>query len=190
MKCFNATSAIALAGLLANAAFSATEITPSMQKELTRHAEIVKTWAANPVIVKAVVEQNAKGPLPGMDNEKWKTVRRSDDLIKGLVDNDAGKFLVKKMEESGGLYARAFLNAAQGEKAAFSEKTISYLHKGAPKFDVPFGTGKTWQGPPELDVITEAQHVQIAVPVLASGKPVGVLIVGINLSKLEKNTKK
>jgi hypothetical protein len=190
MKFLKASSVIALAGLLANTIWAGFEITPAMQKEISRQTEVVKTWAASPTVVKAVLAQNEKGPIPGMDNAKWKTVRRTDDLVKGLAGNEAGKFLTQKIEGSGGLFARAYLSAAGGEKAAFSEKTISYLHKGQAKFDVPMSTGKTWQGPPELDEITEAHHVQVSAPVISGGKPIGVLVVGINLAKLERVAKK
>lgn len=162
------------------------DIGPALQKELGRQAEIVKTWAAHPVIVKAVVEQNEKGPIAGMTNEAWKSVRRSDELVKSLVQNPAGRLLVQKLGDSSGLYVRAFLSGARGEKVAFTEKTISYLHAGQAKFDVPFASGKTWQGPPELDTITQTHDVQIAAPVFANGKTVGVLVVGVNLAKLEK----
>ncbi len=172
-------TALSLAGSL-----GAVDVTPALQKEITRQTEIVKGWAANPVVVKAALDQNEKGPIAGMDNEKWKAVRRSDDLVRGLAENEAGKFLGRKINDSDGLYLRAFLNGARGEKAAFTEKTISYLHSGQAKFDVPFTTGKPWQGTPELDTITEIHDVQIAVPVLSGGKPVGVLVVGLNLSRI------
>ena len=180
------TTAFAAAVLGAAAALGAYEITPAVQKELTRQAEIVKGWAASPVVVKAVLEQNARGPLPGMDNEAWTAVRRSDDVIKKLTSSEAGRFLSKKVEDSDGLYVRAFLSGSRGEKAAFTEKTISYLHKGSPKFDAPFASGRTWQGSPELDVLTETLDIQISAPVLSDGKSVGVLTVGISLQKLEK----
>ena len=179
-----ALGALGLAGSLA-----ALDLTGAEQKELARQAEVVKALAASPTLVKAVLEQNEKGPIPGMTNEKWKTVRRSDDLVKGFVKCDAGKVLAQKVADSEGLLVRAFLNGARGEKVAFNEKTISYLHAGQAKFDVPFSTGKTWQGPPELDTVTQTHGVQIAAPVMSGGKPVGVLVVGVNLSRLSKNAK-
>jgi hypothetical protein len=178
-------AALGLAGPL-----GAVEVTPAMQKELARHVEVVKGWATNPVLVKAVRDQNEKGPIAGMTNDQWKTVRRGDDLVRGFMHSEAGKFLLSKVESSDGLYVRAFLSAARGEKVAFTEKTISYLHAGQAKFDVPFSTGKTWQGTPELDTPTETYDVQIAAPVLSDGKPIGVLIVGVNLSKLSKASAK
>jgi hypothetical protein len=179
-------AAILATVLAACAASAAVEITPAVQKEITRQTEVVKGWAASPAIVKAVLEQNEKGPIPGITNETWKSVRRGDSVVKGLVENDAGRFLARKVEESDGLFLRAFLCAARGEKAAFTEKTIAYLHRGSAKFDVPFGSGKTWQGVPELDVLTEAYDIQVAAPVLSDGKPAGVLVVGLSLKKLEK----
>jgi len=84
----------------------------------------------------------------------------------------------------------AFLNAAQGEKVALSDKTGSYIRKGSAKFDVPFASGKSWQGKPELDDSGKAYEIQISVPVLSEGKPIGVLVVELNGTKLEELSKK
>jgi hypothetical protein len=190
MKLTRRTHVATLAALGLAGSLSAFEMTTAAQKELSRQAEVVKVWAANPAVVRAVLEQNAKAPIEGMDNEKWKSVKRSDDLVRGFTRNDAGKFLIQKVSDSDGLFVRAFLSAAKGEKVAFTEKTISYLHAGQPKFDVPFTTGKTWQGPPELDTVSEKYAVQISAPVLSGGRPVGVLVVGVNLSRLSKTNEK
>jgi hypothetical protein len=163
------------------------ELTPSIQGELERQVKALAVWAADPVIVNAVKEQNAKGPIPGMDNAKWKTVRRSDPIVQGLINNPAGQFLKKKIEASGGTLDKAFLNGAQGEKVAFAEKTISYLHRGQEKFDVPMSTGKPWHmTKPWFDESLQAYALQVAVPVLDGGKPIGVLVASIPVSHLEK----
>jgi len=184
-----AVAGLMLIGGLVGSAWANFEITPAIQKELDRKIEVVKGWAANPVIVKAVEEQNAKGPIAGMDNAKWKLLRRSDDIVKALESNEAGKFLKKKLDESNEEFVRAFLNGSHGEKVGFSEKTIAYLHKGQAKFDAPFSTGKPWQGSPEFDEPTKTHDIQVAVPVMSGGKPIGVLIVGVSLTKLEKLAK-
>jgi hypothetical protein len=94
-----------------------------------------------------------------------------------------------KADEAGEIYPEAFLSGAQGEKVAFIEKTTSYIHKGSAKFDVPFG-GKAWQGQPEFDESSQTHQIQVGVPVVSGGKSIGVLVVGINLTKLEKSAKK
>jgi hypothetical protein len=180
----------AAAGLALAGPAAALEITPAMQAELDRQKAVVAGWAADPVVVAAVRAQNARGPLEGMDNARWKTVRRSDPTVKGFQDNPAGRVLKARVEAAGGTFNEAFLNAAQGEKVAFVEKTTSYIHKGSAKFDVPYGTGKAWQGKPEFDESSQTHAVQIAVPVLDGGRPIGALVVGVNLTHLEKVARK
>jgi hypothetical protein len=162
------------------------DMTPAVQTELDKMKTEVAGWAADPVIVKTVVDQNGKGPLDGMDNAKWKTLRRSDPVVKDFQGNPAGTYLKSKVDGSNGIVVEAFLNAAQGEKAAFAEKTSSYIHKGQPKFDVPFGGAKSWQGEPSFDESAQTYEIQISVPVLQDAKSVGVLVVGVNLEKLAK----
>jgi hypothetical protein len=158
------------------------EITPAVQAELDKEKAMVAGWAADPVIVKAVEAQNHKGPISDMDNAKWKMTRRSDPIVKQFQNNSAGRFLHAKMRESNGTVTEAFLNGAKGEKVAFVEKTTSYIHAGAAKHDVPFTTGKPWQGKPEFDESSQTYAIQVSAPVLAQGRPIGSLVVGISLS--------
>jgi hypothetical protein len=166
------------------------DMTPALQAELDRQKAMVASWAADPVLVAAVREQNGKGPIAEMDSGKWKSTRRSDPLVKAFQANPAGQALRARLEASAGVFTEAFLNAAQGEKAAFAEKTTSYIHKGQAKFDVPFTTGRAWQGKPEFDESSQAYAIQISVPVLDGGKPIGALVVGVSLSHLEKVARK
>lgn len=161
------------------------DMTPAVQAELDRQKVALEKIAADPIIVGAVKEQNAKGLISGMDNAKWKTARRSDPVVKGFQTNPSGQLLRAKLEASAGTYSEAFLSAAQGEKVAFVEKTTSYIHKGSAKFDVPM-TGKNWQGKPEFDESSQTYALQISVPVMDAGKPIGALVVGVNLSHLQK----
>jgi len=170
-------------------AWAAFEVTPELQKELNQLTETIKEWAADPVIVNAVVAQNQKGPIADMDNTKWKSIRRSDALIKEFQSNDAGQWLKQKLDESKGLYSEAFLNASHGEKVAFVAKTSSYLHQGSAKFDQPFTKSQTWQGEPEFDESSQAHQIQLSVPVLVNHKPIGVLVIGVNLTQLAQMSK-
>jgi hypothetical protein len=51
------------------------EMTPAVQAELDKWKTVIAEWAADPTIVKAVAEQNRKGPIPGMEAH-YTTVRR------------------------------------------------------------------------------------------------------------------
>jgi len=166
------------------------ELTPGMQAELDRQKTAIAGWAASPTIVTAVLEQNQRGPITGMDNPKWKQTRRSDALVAAFQSNPAGQFLKSKVEDTKGANNEAFLSGSRGEKVAFVEKTTSYIHVGQAKFDVPFSTGKAWQGQPEFDESSQTYAVQISVPVLSDGRPIGVLVVGVNLTHLQGLAKK
>ena len=161
-----------------------------IQEQITWQVWNANGWAASPVVVNAVLAQNKKGPIPGMDNPKWKTVPEKDAIVQGFINADAAKFLKEELGNTDGIGTGAFLNAAQGEKVAFTDKTSSYIHKGSAKFDVPFSTGKPWQGQPELDDSGKAYEIQISVPVLSEGKPIGALVVNLDGTKLEQISKK
>ena len=165
------------------------DMTPPIQAALDKQKTVIASWASDPVIVNAVKAQNAKGPIAGMDNAKWKSTRRTDPLIAEFQANESSVLLKAKMDAGQNIYSEAFLSAAGGEKVAFVEKTTSYIHKGAPKFDVPFTTGTAWQGIPEFDESSQTYAIQLSVPVDADGKAIGVLVVGVSLSQLEKTAK-
>ncbi|MFH2076566.1 MAG: hypothetical protein ABIJ57_14685 [Pseudomonadota bacterium] len=164
------------------------EVMGDIQTKITWQVWNAEGWAASPMVVEAVIAQNKKGPIPGMDNPKWKTVPKNDAMVQGFINNEAAKFIKGEIDKTGGIVVGAFLNAAQGEKVAFTDKTSSYIHKGAAKFDVPFASGHDWQGKPELE--DKAYLIQISVPVLFDGKPIGVLVVEIDGTKLEGLAKK
>ncbi len=166
------------------------EVMPKIQEQITWQGWNANGWAASPVVVEAVLAQNKKGPIPGMDNAKWKTVPESDAIVQGFINNAAAKFFKEEFAKTNGIVTGAFLNAAQGEKVAFTDKTGSYIHKGSAKFDAPFTTGKPWQGPAELDDSGKVYEVQVAVPVLSEGKSIGVLVIEINATKLEEMVRK
>src|SRR5437667_11215122 len=144
---FVAGVSIVVAATAAHATF---EITSAIQAELDRQKKVIAGWAADPVIVKAVADQNVKGPLPGVDNAAWKALRRSDPVVRAFQSNPAGKFLRATMEASGGLIAEALLRATGGGEVAFAEQATAYIRKGRPRFDVRFTTRSGWRGRTEF----------------------------------------
>ena len=170
---------------------AAFDLTPAVQAELDKQKAIVAAWAADPVLIAAVKEQNLKGPLPGVDNAKWKSIRRSDPIVQAMVKSPAGLYLKKQIEAGGGALDKAFLSAAHGEKVAFAEKTISYIHKGQEKFDAPMATGKPWQmAKAWFDESLQGYAIQVAAPVMDGEKPIGVIVVSVPAAHLEKVAKK
>jgi hypothetical protein len=162
----------------------AEDLDPALQPKLDAHIKIVQTWAADAVILNAVKDHNTN-PLAeaaAMTQDKWKAASVMDPFVRSFTRNSAAEFLKRQRTKS---ISEAFISGADGTKVAFIAKTTNWSHKGKAKHDVPM-SGKTWQGPVEMDESTGLKQIQISVPVLDGDKPVGSLVVGFSISKLEK----
>lgn len=162
----------------------ASGLDPALQSKVDAKVKEVQSWAANPAIVDAVKAYNAsKSPeAAAMDQGKWAGLSVIDPFVRSLTKNPAAEFLKSKKGE---VVAEAFVSGADGGKVAFLGKPTNWSHKGKPKHDQPM-SGKTWQGAVEIDESSGLQQVQVAVPVVDGGKPVGSLVVGLSIGKLGK----
>ena len=155
---------------------------PAVQAKIDARIAEIKTWAADPVIVAAVKAHAAAVPADqaALTQDKWKSLTVLDPLVRSFTKNEAGAFLKSKKAE---WVTEAFLSDANGLKVAFLAKTTNWNHSGKPKHDEPMA-GKTWQGSVEVDESSGLQQLQVSVPVLDGGKPVGSLVVGLSLLKI------
>lgn len=169
-------------GCLAGGGTRAAGDDAALQAKLDARVQTLKAWAGAPALVAAVKAVNEKVPpqYAEMTEPRWTELSVLDPFVRGFTQNAAAVYLkTSKAAE----VTEAFVSAANGMKVAFLSKTTSWNHKGKPKHDVPMA-GKTWQGPIEVDKSTGQQQIQIAVPVLDGGKPIGSLVVGLAISKL------
>ncbi len=175
---------LASSSLLALRLMAAESITPALQSKVDARLKEIQTWAASVVIVEAVNAQNAKLPpeYAAMTQEKWKAVSILDPFVRSFTKSVSAEFLKSKKGDG---VTEVFLSDANGLKIAFLAKTSNWSHKGKEKHDVPMN-GKTWQGPIEVDESTGIKQLQIAVPVLDGGKPIGSLVVGMSVTKLAR----
>lgn len=178
----------ALAGSLLAAMFclsqiaSAAPLDPALQTKVSAKIKEVQAWAADPAVVNAVKAYNTgKSPeMAAMDQAKWASTSVIDPLVRGLTKNPAAGVLKAK---GGEVVSEAFISGADGGKVAFLGKPTNWTHKGKPKHEQPM-TGKTWQGEVEVDESSGLQQLQVAVPVLDAGKPIGSLVVGLSIGRL------
>lgn len=157
---------------------------PAAQAKVDEQIKVVTAWAADPIVVDAVKAHNAALPPEQRDitQEKWSTLSVLDPLVRSFTRNAAGQFLKARKTE---FITEAFVSDAAGLKVAFLAKTTSWSHLGKPKHDVPM-SGQPWQGSIEVDESTGRQQLQVAVPVLDAGQPIGSLVVGLNLDLLRQ----
>jgi aconitase B len=154
----------------------------ALQAKLDSRVQTARLWAADPTVVAAVKALNANLPAEyaAMTDEKWTELSVLDPFVRAFTKNDVATFLKGKKGDD---VSEAFVSAANGTKVAFLAKTTSWSHKGKAKHETPM-TGKVWQGPIETDKSSGVQQIQVAVPVLDGGKPIGSLVVGYAISKL------
>lgn len=168
--------------LLTRGAAFAQAITPAVQAKIDAQIKVIATWAADAAVVDGVKAHNASVPADqaALNQDKWKALTVLDPLVRGFTKTAAGQFLKSKKDD---LITEAFVSDAAGLKVGFIAKTSNWSHKGKDKHDVPM-TGKSWQGPVEVDESSGQQQLQVAVPVLDGGKPIGSLVVGLSITKL------
>ena len=173
---------LGLAGAFTTAAGA--DADPALQAKLDAQLKHVQAWAGDPVLVKGVQAQNAalRPDYAAMTQEKWKDLSILDPFTRSFTKNEVGLFLKSKKSD---VIAEAFVSDAAGLKVGFLGKTTNWSHKGKPKHEVPM-TGKTWQGPIEVDESSGAQQVQVSVPILDGDKAIGSLVIGLSTSKLGK----
>ncbi|MCE9570545.1 MAG: hypothetical protein K8R10_11205 [Rhodocyclales bacterium] len=164
---------------------SAGDVTPKMQPKIDAHKKQALVWAADPLIVKAVKESNAKGPLPMMGNAKWRDLKESDASVKGLVDNAAGQLMTQWMSADAKGINKIVLSGDKSHRVAFTSMPAIYIGKGKPNFDEAFA-GKVWQqGESKPDPSTNIDTVQIAAPVKDGNTVIGVLLVSLTATNLQ-----
>jgi hypothetical protein len=133
-------------------------------------------------VIAAVKAYNANPPAEAkaMTQEQWKALPVLDPFVRGLSKNALAEYLKGKRDDS---WSELFVSGADGNKVALFNKTSSWSHKGKAKHDVPM-QGKTWIGEVEVDASAGVEQIQIGLPVLDGGKPIGSVVVGLSVSKL------
>ena len=137
--------------------------------------------STDPKVVAAVREYNANKPAEAqaMTDEKWKSLPLLDSFVRGLSKNPLAEYLKTRKTP---VTSELFVNGADGTKVAILNKPTLWSHKGQQKHEAPMA-GKIWIGPPEIDESTGTQEVQAGLPVLDNGKPIGSVVIGLQVSR-------
>jgi hypothetical protein len=166
---------------LATAVFA--QAPPELQAKLNVEIKQLVAFSADPKIVDAVKAYNATPPSPeakAMTNENWHSLTIFDPFVRAIGKSPLSEFL-KGMRND--VIIKVFVSGADGGKVGFDSKTEHWTHKGMPKHEVPM-SGKTWIGSVKLDDSTGLQTIQVGLPVLSGGKPIGSIVFGLRADKL------
>jgi hypothetical protein len=173
-----ALSAVFLAGI-----GSGQSMSPEIKAKVEAKIRQVQGWSTDPVIVAAVKAHNSglSAEEKAMTNEKWAQATVLDPFVRSFTRNPLGTYLKSKKDDQ---ISECFISGADGTKVAFLSKTTNWSHADKDKHKVPM-SGRLYIGPVALDESTGLQQVQIGLPILDGGKPIGSIVIGLALSKLQ-----
>jgi hypothetical protein len=170
---------------------AAQDMQPKMAQFVTEH---VMDWATDPIIVNAIIAQNA---LTGSyDQAKineldalWmaQAGMAGIPLIDGVLQNPTSDFLRQRVAASGGAISEIFVMDARGLNVAAAEATSDYWQGDEAKFSETFpkGPNALHFGEVELDGSSGEVQAQVSMSIVdTTGAVVGAMTVGINLASL------
>lgn len=158
-------------------------VSRTLQGIIENRATILKRYASDPLVLKAVKTANAQP-------ESLDEIHRRDrawcegtdsDFVEKTLDSSASRFLRRKVKSNKLLYTEAFLCDQQGRTVGAYPRTSDYFQGDEDKFVKCYdeGKGNTVTGPLEFDKSTQTHSVQISIPVMQTGECIGVLIMGL-----------
>lgn len=144
-------------------------------------AEVTKRLvllASDPSVVTAVREANGRD-TGGMNNGKWADVADTDPAVKSVTGGKAGT-QIAKWETADNAMNKLVLRDQKGNVIAASAKPLLYNNASRPQF-VNAMKGQPWAATEvKPDPTTQVPSVQVGVPVIDGGKPIGVLHAGVS----------
>lgn len=168
------TLCLALFGAAWATSAVADPISPELQAKIDKHKKRLVEWAANPVVLNAVKESNAKGGIAGMSNAKWDELSDKDPVIAGIMNSAAGK-LVHQWEGESKEIGKVYVRDEKGNIVAASSKPLLYNAANRPAITGVM-KGEVWQqNEVKPDPSTQRKSVNISAPIKDGGKVVGVV---------------
>jgi hypothetical protein len=156
---------------------------PELQAKLNIQMKQLMAISADPKVVDEVKAYNSTPLSPeakAMTNDKWHSLTIFDPFIRAIGKNSLSEYLKGVRND---VIVKIFVSGADGGKAGFDSKTEHWTHKGMPKHEVPM-SGKTWIGTVKADESVGLQTIQVGLPVLSAGKPIGSIVFALRSDKL------
>lgn len=146
-------------------------------------------FGSDPVIIKAVKAENAKGKSLSQVKEmdkKWTSTPGIADFMKALMDSECGQRLAQ-IRASAPYYTEIFVMDNLGANVAMTDKTSDYWQGDEAKFQKSFagGKGAVFVDDVKFDDSTQAYLAQVSVPVKDGKTVIGAITFGLNVERLQ-----
>ncbi len=152
-----------------------------MKKQLRGYAETIKVWGLVQRVVSQVQSQNEAPPsrqeIDTIDSA-WRRGEPPADLVQQLVTNDCAQALQALLSTQPG-FSKAFAMDRQGTVVCMTLDAGGYSMADESLFTGAFdgGQGALFVTRPHRDPMLEIDVLEISVPVVDQGEPIGVLSV-------------
>lgn len=175
------------AALLAAPAASASEITDAARSfVLERLGDVLSSGD----VIAAVNAQNARtGSLSQADidalDQRWRAGDQG--LIEPTLANDLSQMLAGVVEEGQGAFSEIFVMDAKGLNVGQSARTSDYWQGDEAKWQATYlaGPDAIHVSDVEEDESTQTFQVQVSLPIVDGGAPIGAVTIGVDVEYLE-----
>ena len=166
---------------------NASEKAPQKVIDLTN--KVLIKYETDPVIIKAVNAENAKGKTLDQVKEfdkKWRETPGIADFMKEYMGSECGKY-IQNIQKSKAYFAEIFVMDKLGANVAMTDKTSDYWQGDEDKFIKSFNGGKggIHISDVEFDDSTQAYLVQVSIPVKDGTRVIGAITFGIDVDRTE-----
>lgn len=172
-----AATIMSLLLLVTSTTLLAAPFTPSLQSQVDRYKKILADWASDPSIIAAVRSSNASGgAIYGMSNSKWTYLDANDPMVTQFRTNQTASLIMKWENTHQNVISSVYLRDIQGNLVASSRaKPPAYNNKTKLPFEMAM-KGLAWAANEiESDAGTQVRGVEVSVPILDNGKPIGIM---------------
>jgi hypothetical protein len=170
--------------------FLGPKLDPGLKAEVEARVPLVRSWAADPVLVEAVRDANAKPytleEIAKLD-ARWQATEGVDDFMRAMMETPAARRM-RDLRGARTEMKEAFLTDRLGANVACTNKTSDFYQGDEDKFQVSFAEGKgdVFIGALSRDESTQSYSVQIGAPVMDGSEAIGVLVVTVSVEKLKR----
>lgn len=164
---------------LAFPAFADGNLPADLQAKVDKAKKLLVERAADPGVVAAVREANARGP-GGMTNGKWIELEDGAAPVKAMLATGVSR-QIAAWEAADKTINKIVLRDNKGNLVAANVRPLIFNNANRAVFTKPFEAQQAWSAAEiKPDPTTQIPSVHVAAPVMDGGKAIGVLQAGVS----------
>lgn len=183
------TVLILLSLSLSSSVLAVTQSDDDISKSLKNKIRMVQHMALNPLLIKAVRQQNSEAldmDIIKQRDQDWQSGDSASELKKSMLAGSHASLMQRFIDENRSL-VEIYLTDSQGADVAAYPLTDDYWQGDEEEWIESFnhGKGQVFIGALKRDEKTNSIFTRVSAPVFDRNKTIGVLVVGVRLGAIE-----